>query len=91
MRRRTRYRRKGELSVERDVPRPWSLRLRSLHADSCAGERVTSQKLGANLILSKKKTHCFGAHSAKRYVSEVIYRKLLSITQKLALIKARNK
>ncbi|MCT3169606.1 hypothetical protein EFO71_07085 [Lacticaseibacillus rhamnosus] len=73
------------------MTRAWSLRPRSLHANPCTGKRVTKQKLGANPILSKKKTHCFGAHSAKRYVSEVIYRKLLSITQKLALIKARNK
>ncbi|AWN83305.1 hypothetical protein Lpp221_03322 [Lacticaseibacillus paracasei subsp. paracasei Lpp221] len=46
---------------------------------------------GQFVKISKKKTHCFGAHSAKRYVSEVIYRKLLSITQKLALIKVKNK
>ncbi|RXT25538.1 hypothetical protein BVJ53_06210 [Lacticaseibacillus chiayiensis] len=57
----------------------------------CSRNRHRQAQVRAKPFLGNKKTHCFGAHSAKRYVSEVIYRKLLSITQKLALIKAQNK
>ncbi|OAU81442.1 hypothetical protein PY67_13575, partial [Lacticaseibacillus rhamnosus] len=50
LRRGARYGRKGELVASGVMARFWPLRLRSLHADFCAGKRVMGIKASANKI-----------------------------------------
>ncbi|KMO58989.1 hypothetical protein PZ02_12825, partial [Lacticaseibacillus rhamnosus] len=50
LRRGARYGRKREIAASGVMARSWPLRLRSLHADFCAGERVMGVKASANII-----------------------------------------